>query len=641
MSEKLKIKFAGRFIDLLGQEMYGGPVPAVAELVANSWDADSRKVEITIPEKLKGDSKIIVRDFGMGMTFEELNDYYLNVGYERRKIRGEKTIGGRPVMGRKGIGKLAGFGIAENIILRSVKNGELVEFTLDYDELRNKEELDGFSFDPDKREKTTQPDGVTVIYKNLKLSRSINKDSFKKSMARRFALASDKMIIKVNGDRIEKDDLEFEFREPEKGWKTYDLKGFGKIQYWFGFTKLPINEKELRGVSVFARDRVAQFSPFFFNLTGGINGQVGLEYLTGQVKADALDEKDDYIATDRQTVNWQFEKPMLLEEWGQEKIKELCKNWKKRRDQSKIDRFKNQYSEFNERIKRLTSQEKKDVTTALDKIAVIERINVEDFRVIANSMIQGVERESVKKIIKRINETDKEALPELIDAIQEWDIISAVSTAEVVFGKIEIIEKFKKLIDKRTPEKSAKGKLDMQEFIKDYPWLLGQKYEHLIPADFHHEKGVDKWIEDEIMSANKEFARGDKKEGRRFDLLCMVNDWEVVILELMRPGEKIDYDHVMRLNRYVTRVETAIDSRGTSKEYKNKKVSGLLIADDRGEDNSLKSTVKSFSQYLETLTWKGLFETVQGRYRIYLDILKMKAPDDPRIKGIVNFDDNE
>ncbi|NGP89188.1 ATP-binding protein [Fodinibius halophilus] len=637
MSEKLKIKFAGRFIDLLGQQMYGGPVPAVAELVANAWDADSKKVEIKVPENLTDDSVIVVKDNGRGMTFEELNKFYLNVGYERRKKRGEKTEGGRPVMGRKGIGKLAGFGIAEDIVLRSVKDGKLVEFTLNYAELRNKKELDGFEFIPNKIEKTSEKSGVTVIYQNLKLERSINRERFKKSMARRFALNTEQMQILVNGDALKKDDFEFEHRIPSKGWQKEEIEEFGEVEYWFGFTKNTIDEPELRGISVFARDRVAQFTPFFFNLSGGITGQVGLEYLTGQVKANQLDEKDDYIATDRQTVNWQFNKPQILEKWGKGKIKELCKNWKKRRDQAKRDRFKHEYSEFNERIQRLSTQEKEDITSALDKIALIERINEEDFKTIAGSMIQGVERESVRKVIKRINETEEGALPELIQAIKEWDIISAVSTAEVIFGKIEIIEQFKKHIDNRIPEKSPQGKLDMQDFIKDYPWLLGQKYEHLTPADFHHEKGVDKWIEEVLKDTNKEFSSGTKRENRRFDLLCMTNDWQIVILELMRPGLSIDYDHVMRLNRYVTRVKTAIETKGTASEFSGMNVKGILIADKRNNDPSLNETINNLNTTLKTVTWDSLFETVQGRYKTYLDILKMKAPEDPRIKGLVDL----
>lgn len=83
--------------------------------------------------------------------------------------------------------------------------------------------------------------------------------------------------------------------------------------------KNTIQDPELRGVSVFARERVAQFTPFVFNLTGAINGQVALEYLTGQIKADLLDDAIDYIATARQTVNWQFGKAPVFEEWGKQK----------------------------------------------------------------------------------------------------------------------------------------------------------------------------------------------------------------------------------------------------------------------------------------------------------------------------------
>lgn len=153
----LKVKFAGRLIDLLGHQMYGGAVPAVAELVANSWDADATKVEITIPEEITATgAEIIVRDYGTGMTFTELNDYYLHIGYERRE-RGETSSGGRKIMGRKGIGKLAGFGIAEDIVLTSVKDGHLVEFTLNYTALRRLKTVEDLEFKPDRDEFTTDP----------------------------------------------------------------------------------------------------------------------------------------------------------------------------------------------------------------------------------------------------------------------------------------------------------------------------------------------------------------------------------------------------------------------------------------------------------------------------------------------------
>ncbi|MCK4447905.1 MAG: ATP-binding protein [Candidatus Marinimicrobia bacterium] len=639
MTRTLKMKFAGRFIDLLGHQMYGGPVPSVAEFIANSWDADSKKVEVTIPEDVtKPYAEIVIRDFGEGMSFDEINEFYLTIGYERRLLRGERTTSERLVMGRKGIGKLAGFGIAGDITIRSIKKGHLTQFNMNYEVLKSKKQLEGYEFFPDIDKETDEETGVYVILKNLKIQRNINIDSFRRSMSRRFALNTELMSITINGKALQKENLEFEYRAPndKNSWAEEEIPDFGKIKFWFGFLKETIKDKELRGISIFSRERVAQFTPFHFNLSGGINGQVGLEYLTGQVKAEVLDSSVDHIATPRQTVNWQFGKAPLLEKWGQNKIKELCRDWKKRKDQRNLNKFKHNYSEFFPIINALPNQEKNDLMFALEKIAGLERIQEDDFRTIAKSMISGIERESVKKVIKRINVTSENALPELFEIIKEWDIISAVSTAEVVFGKVEIINQFKKYIDERLPEKKSKDKIDMQKFIKSHPWLLGHEYEDLQPADFHHEKGIDKWIEEELKIVNNDYK---DKDGRRFDLLCIKNDWQIVILELMRPGLEIDYDHVVRLNRYVTRIQEAIKKAGTNKEFRGKNVFGILIADNKMKDTSIGTTLQALRHNMDTFTWKGLFNLVQSRYKEYLDILRMKAPDDPRIKGLVNLDE--
>lgn len=618
--------------------MYGGPVPSVTELVVNAWDADAERVEISIPADVKTPgAEIVVRDYGSGMSFEEMNNYYLHIGYERRS-RGERTPKDRLVMGRKGIGKLAGFGIAEDIIVTSIKEGHLVELGLNYNQLRSLETTADFAFEPLRDEATDEPDGVKVTFKTLKLSRSINSDSFRTSMARRFALGTESMQILVNEIPLSKEDLTLEHRYPESGWCEEIIPEFGEIKYWFGFLKDTIQDSELRGVSVFARERVAQFTPFFFNLTGGINGQVALEYLTGQIKADSLDDTIDYIATPRQTVNWQFGQAPILEEWGKQKIKELCADWKKQHTQKNINRFQAKLGDFSDRINKFTSsQERKDTIDALTKIASIERITEEDFKVIANSIVSSAERESVRKIIKRINAASDEALPELYEAIKEWDIISAVSTAEVVFGRMEIIDQFKKHIADRLPEKAGKGKLDMQTFIKEYPWLLGHRYEQLKPADFHHERGLDKWLEEVLNETNIEYSKADERDGRRFDLLCIKNDWLIVILELMRPGEPEDYDHVMRLNRYVTRIQSRINENKAGEKIIGKTVFGLLIADNPSKDASLGDTKVALRQNIESITWSGLFQGVNENYRDYYEILKNKAPEDPRLKGLVNL----
>lgn len=634
-SRTLKMNFVGRFIDLLGQQMYGGPVPSVAELIANAWDADSDKVEVTIPEDItKPDAVIIVKDYGQGMSFEEINQNYLNIGYERRKKNSERTAKKRLVMGRKGIGKLAGFGIAEDIIIRSVKDGHVIQFNLNYTELISKDSLAGYEFTPVIDKSSSEQNGVSVTYKNLKAKQNINIENFRKSMARRFALESGKMEIIINGGALSPEDLEFEHRVPENGWQEEDIPGFGKIKFWFGFLKSTIQDPEQRGVSVFARDRVAQFTPFFFNLTGGINGQVGLEYLTGQVKADQLDNEIDYIATDRQTVNWQFGTAQIFEYWGLSKIKELCRDWKKRRDESKENKFKHNYSELNPLIRSLPEQERKDLEEALEKIARMDKVNEDDFMIFARSLVSGVQRESVRKVIVRINTTDENSMDDLYNVINEWDVISAVSIAEIVKGKIEIIRQFEKHIDNRVPEKSSKTLPDMQGFIKDHPWLLGHEYEQLTPRDIFHEKGVDKWIREVLNETDAEYSEKDKTDGRRFDLLCIKDRRDIVILELMKPSVPADFDHLMRLERYVTRIQSAIDKKGTEQEFSRMVVSGLLIADNFTNDSSLMKTLQKLQPTINAIEWKALFERVEGRYRDYFEILKLKAPNDPRIKSL-------
>src|SRR5713226_4366732 len=69
-SRSLTMQYAGGVVKHLGLSMYRGAVPAIAELIANAWDADSSRVELTIPFATSlTDQEISVRDFGMGMTW--------------------------------------------------------------------------------------------------------------------------------------------------------------------------------------------------------------------------------------------------------------------------------------------------------------------------------------------------------------------------------------------------------------------------------------------------------------------------------------------------------------------------------------------------------------------------------------------
>jgi len=84
--------------------MYQSPVAAMAELVANAWDADAEHVSVVLPGSLGQVAEIVIADDGIGMTFEECQGRYLNVGWCRRGDNADEysVEKHRPILGRKG-----------------------------------------------------------------------------------------------------------------------------------------------------------------------------------------------------------------------------------------------------------------------------------------------------------------------------------------------------------------------------------------------------------------------------------------------------------------------------------------------------------------------------------------------------------
>ncbi len=134
MTNDYKMTISWLTVDKLGIKLYDKVSAVIAELVSNSYDTDATEVIIEAPlgkylttKVDKGDDRkddrnyeIKVIDNGMGMTPDEINDCYLRVGAERRievgNNRGDISPKyGRRVMGCKGVGKLAPFGICEEM----------------------------------------------------------------------------------------------------------------------------------------------------------------------------------------------------------------------------------------------------------------------------------------------------------------------------------------------------------------------------------------------------------------------------------------------------------------------------------------------------------------------------------------------
>lgn len=117
-----RMEIALSVLNHLGLRLYSNTAAAVAEAVANAWDADANNVCISIK-----DETITIQDNGCGMALGDVNGKFLKVAYERRSDGlSDLTPGGRLVMGRKGIGKLSLLSIAEEISVYTVQLGRVL-----------------------------------------------------------------------------------------------------------------------------------------------------------------------------------------------------------------------------------------------------------------------------------------------------------------------------------------------------------------------------------------------------------------------------------------------------------------------------------------------------------------------------------
>ena len=110
----------------LGIKLYSNIPAVLSEVVANSWDADAESVNINFDRKA---GEITITDDGHGMNVSDINAKFLHVGYQRRNNPKEAITPKwkRDVMGRKGIGKLSLFSIADIIEVQSIKSGEKMD----------------------------------------------------------------------------------------------------------------------------------------------------------------------------------------------------------------------------------------------------------------------------------------------------------------------------------------------------------------------------------------------------------------------------------------------------------------------------------------------------------------------------------
>ena len=645
VAKKLYLSFHGRVIDHLGIQMYQSPVAAIAELVSNAWDADAERVDITLPTTLSPDAEITLKDNGNGMTFEECQQRYLSVGYDCRAGNPTATSAEkrRPVLGRKGIGKFAGFGIAQIMTIETIakSTGERTVFELNLGKLRGDQYFEGkteisVTEHSEPSENLESLHGTTISLRCLSLKRTQNADAFAQSMSRRFLLVqrTADFRIFVNGAPIpddgDLDNVEFTFpnayqaaERPDgltinnDGWGTEDIGG-GRIVRWrFQFYQDTIKDEDLRGIAIFANGKLAQ-RPFMFNIVGGIGGQQGMEYLSGKVEADYIDRLGvDLIATERQRINWEHEEAIPLERWGRKRIESLCRIWKQRRSADKLKAMEDKLSTFAQRLEALQKNERKTVRSALTKLAQIPSLKTKQFEELGEAILTAWEAGRLHDLIAELSDTQDMTAEHLVDLLVEANVLTALNAYEAIKTKLTLIERLEELIEKGELENAVR------DYIAENPWLVSPRWE-----TFKKEISIKKLL---IELAKEKRIDPEKEWNRRIDLILASND-TLLILEFMQPGKRLDRDHLSRFEYYINSVRNYLQAN-TALPYKH--CIGYLVASKVDEDPAFVLSLKNRAiEGMHCMDWRSLLSQAEAQFRDLLDILKERVPDDARLKQL-------
>ena len=577
-----RMKFDIGTIKHLGLQMYSTLPSVIGELVANSWDADATRVEITLPDKpIDASAEIVICDDGIGMSDADVRNKYLIIGRDRRdEEKADRTPARRPIMGRKGIGKFSAFGIAKEIAVESVKDGEVSHFRMNYDELLenadNREiELPQLSPTRDVSKGTT----VTLRHITKFQTRSIPIDMLRRRLARRFAVigAQHNFEVIINGEPISPEDRDLkrllekdmngepylweynnEEIEPETGWT---------VSGWIGCLnrRSPDINRIDRGIALMARGKLVQ-EPFVFDAVGG--QQFAFSYLIGELHVEFVDAVEDTIGTTRNSLVWDTEANTALKEWGQKKVNKIASAWaKKRREDNEWRLRKNQlYVNFQKRAEEIGNTRALKLADRLVRQAVGKNplSDAKELEPIIQMCLDFLEFDTFWEIANDLTEAELEDPGKLLDLFREWQIVEAKEMERVTRGRIATIEKLQELIETNALEVPT-----LHNFLREFPWVIDPRW--TLVAD---EVSYTQLLRDT-------FPEGSDvpEENRRIDFLCVREGTHLVVVEIKRPGSKVSREELRQIEDYVIFVENSLQGT-TDPESQYQEVTGYLLCGD-------------------------------------------------------------
>jgi hypothetical protein len=542
----------------LGINLYSNHPAVLSETVANAWDADASTVSISLDVS---EERIVVQDDGIGMTVEDINTRFLRVGYRRRESKETATTpSGRAVMGRKGIGKLALFSVAREILVETIRNGEKSALLMELEEINARIGGNDPSMTRPYHPKVMPVDsidfqrGTRITLTGLK--KSINKTAphLRRRLARRFSVigGEHKFAVTIAGEPLTVADRDLtsksqymwiygssEQQEQAEASLTHSprvekrpsgLSSEMVVSGWIGTAvdtaslRDASGEEHLNRVPLMIRGKLAQE-----DILDSFN-EVGIfkSYLFGEIHADFLDEddKEDIATSSRQSIVQDDERYRMLLEFVGTEIKRIKRLWTDYRNAEGAKTALG-ISEINEWFSTLGKDTKTKAERLFGKINQLGLPEVDRNEVFAQGVLafEIMRQKDNLDALDTVSAADIAGLGKVLNTSAD---LEAAMYHKIVASRLAIIDKLQQLVDDNEKEKF------LQSHIFEHLWLLDPGWERASAPSM--EQSMKKAFEEitEKLSQTERDAR--------YDIRYQKTSGQHVIIELKRAGVITDTD---------------------------------------------------------------------------------------------------
>ena len=668
MTVEYSMRISRLTVDKLGVKLYDKVSAVIAELIANSYDADATSVTVRAPMGQflatraggvlsdKG-FEIEVSDDGIGMTPRQIQDFFLVVGAERRNdaSRGDRSPRlNRRVMGRKGVGKLAPFGICKAIEVISA-GGELVNggrsdsryagyltshIILDYDAIT------ALGDEPDERYKPavgprdqsySPKPGTRIILRKFNYRKVPDLEVLGRQLAQRFGISSENWQIQlVEGTTSESEPQivgDFDIAtmpntrlgfQPDgavlgpDGNPATDLRAgfdhedqFHAVTGWMAYSKAPYRDELMAGVRIYCRGKIAAQTSIF-NQRAGFTGEHNVRsYLVGELHADWLDEDEDLIQTDRRDILWSDELAAAFQHWGQKIVKRIGTLARDPMRKATLDLFF-ETGDVEARIQSAyPTQEQQDIRDCAKEIArtfgrTISRGEVEDDSVVSGLVDLSITLAPHWTLNSRMKEAIADAdtpLSALSSFLRMARMAELSSFGRIAEDRLKVIQRLESLKDAADSEEH-----DLQQLIADAPWLIDPEWapvtENRTFSSLRRE--FEKYYEDKT---GESISLADfRTAGNRPDFVLSSQEGTVQIIEIKKPGHRLSNPEMDRIVTYYDNMEAFLEDPGNDEFRKHFPDFHItLVCDSLGLSGSPRGAFNGYrdKQKLTHINWKA------------------------------------